>query len=129
MQLGPEAEVVGQAVVGHLAEGQEQANQASPVLVLQDSLYCLGKRKTLHILCSLAHALGSAIISAIDEQIQNNFCMHTIVPNVINPTREFGGRSDKLMTKESFKAFKLSSSWQVSTTYTKMGGAGAGRAS
>ena len=53
----------------------------------------------------------------------------TIVPNVINPTRALGGSNDKLMTKDSFSVFKLSSSWQVSTTYTKIGGAEAGRAS
>jgi hypothetical protein len=53
--------------------------------------------------------------------------MHTIVPKVINPTRAFSGRRLKLMTSDSFSAFKLSSSWQVSTTYRKMGGLGAGR--
>ena len=54
---------------------------------------------------------------------------HTIVPNVIRPTRAFGGRRLRLITNESFSAFKLSSSWQVSTRYTNMGGDGAGRAS
>jgi hypothetical protein len=33
------------------------------------------------------------------------------------------------MTSEAFKACKLSSSWHVSTTKQKIGGAGAGRAS
>lgn len=47
---------------------------------------------------------------------------------MINPTNAFAGNRDKLIIRESFKAFKLSSSWQVSTTYTKIGGAGAGRA-
>jgi hypothetical protein len=48
---------------------------------------------------------------------------------VIRPTNAFGGRRDRLIIRESFKAFKLSSSWQVSTIYRKIGGAGAGRAS
>lgn len=47
---------------------------------------------------------------------------------MINPTNAFAGSRDKLIIRESFRAFKLSSSWQVSTTYTKIGGAGAGRA-
>ena len=33
------------------------------------------------------------------------------------------------MTRDSLRAFKLSSSWQVSTTYRKIGGLGAGRES
>lgn len=53
----------------------------------------------------------------------------TIVPNVMSPTKAFGGRRLRLITRESFSAFKLSSSWHVSTTYTKIGGDGAGRAS
>lgn len=57
------------------------------------------------------------------------FCVSlTIVPYVINPTRAFGGSKLKLMMIESFSAFKLSSSWHVSTTKRKIGGDGAGRA-
>lgn len=56
-------------------------------------------------------------------------CKHTIVPNVTKPTSEFSGRRLKLMTRDSLRAFKLSSSWQVSTTYRKIGGLGAGRES
>ena len=33
------------------------------------------------------------------------------------------------MTRDSLRALKLSSSWQVSTTYRKIGGLGAGRES
>lgn len=40
----------------------------------------------------------------------------TIVPKVMRPTRAFGGSRLKLVTKETFKAFRLSSSWHVSTT-------------
>jgi hypothetical protein len=54
---------------------------------------------------------------------------YTIVPNVTKPTSEFSGRRLKLITSDSFRAFKLSSSWQVSTTYKKIGGLGAGRES
>ncbi len=50
----------------------------------------------------------------------------TIVPKVTNPTSEFSGNRLKLITKDSFKAAKLSSSWQVSTTYRNIGGFGAG---
>ena len=39
-----------------------------------------------------------------------------MVPNVIKPTKAFAGSSDKLMTSESLNAFRLSSSWHVSTT-------------
>lgn len=60
---------------------------------------------------------------------QRNYAVNpTIVPKVINPTKAFAGKRDKLIIKVSFKAFKLSSSWQVSTTYRKIGGADAGRA-
>lgn len=52
-----------------------------------------------------------------------------MVPYVIRPTNAFAGSRDRLMTRESRNAFKLSSSWQVSTRYTNIGGAGAGRAS
>jgi hypothetical protein len=52
-----------------------------------------------------------------------------MVPNVTNPTRAFSGRRLKLMTRDSLSALKLSSSWQVSTTYKKMGALGAGRES
>lgn len=55
--------------------------------------------------------------------------MRTIVPYVINPTSAVGGSRDKLIIRDSFKALRLSSSWQVSTTNRKIGGAGAGRAS
>jgi hypothetical protein len=48
---------------------------------------------------------------------------------VTNPTNEFSGRRLKLITRDSLREFKLSSSWQVSTTYRKMGGLGAGRES
>ncbi len=34
----------------------------------------------------------------------------TMVPNVTRPTKAFGGRRLKLITRESFSAFKLSSS-------------------
>lgn len=51
---------------------------------------------------------------------------HTIVPNVIKPTRAFSGKRLKLIIRDSFNAVKLSSSWQVSTTYRKIGGLGAG---
>ena len=50
----------------------------------------------------------------------------TIVPNVTKPTSAFSGSRLKLMTRDSFNADKLSSSWQVSTTYRKIGGLGAG---
>jgi hypothetical protein len=40
----------------------------------------------------------------------------TIVPKVTNPTRAFSGKRLKLMTRDSFNADRLSSSWQVSTT-------------
>lgn len=49
-----------------------------------------------------------------------------MVPYVIRPTSAFSGRRLRLITKDSFSAARLSSSWQVSTTYRKMGGAGAG---
>lgn len=49
-----------------------------------------------------------------------------MVPKVIKPTRAFSGSKLKLMTRDSFSADKLSSSWQVSTTYKKIGGLGAG---
>lgn len=52
---------------------------------------------------------------------------HTMVPNVMRPTSAFSGSKSRLATKDSFKAARLSSSWHVSTTYRKMGGAGAGR--
>ena len=48
------------------------------------------------------------------------------MPNVTKPTRAFSGRRLKLITRDSFNADKLSSSWQVSTTYRKIGGLGAG---
>jgi hypothetical protein len=51
----------------------------------------------------------------------------TMVPKVIKPTKAFSGRRLKLITSESFSADRLSSSWQVSTTYRKIGGLGAGR--
>ena len=54
---------------------------------------------------------------------------HTIVPKVINPTNAFGGSRLRLMINESFNALRLSSSWQVSTRYRKIGGEGAGLAS
>lgn len=50
----------------------------------------------------------------------------TIVPNVTSPTRAFSGKRLKLITRDSFRADKLSSSWHVSTTYRKIGGLGAG---
>ena len=55
--------------------------------------------------------------------------IRTIVPKVISPTKAFCGSRLKLITSDSFKAFKLSSSWHVSTTYKKIGGEGAGRES
>jgi hypothetical protein len=51
----------------------------------------------------------------------------TIVPYVIKPTKALSGRRLKLITNDSLSADKLSSSWQVSTTYRKIGGLGAGR--
>ena len=53
----------------------------------------------------------------------------TIVPYVIKPTSAFSGRRLKLMTRDSLRAAKLSSSWHISTTYRKIGGLGAGRES
>jgi hypothetical protein len=50
-----------------------------------------------------------------------------MVPNVISPTRAFSGSKLRLITSDSFRAARLSSSWQVSTTYKKIGGLGAGR--
>lgn len=52
-----------------------------------------------------------------------------MVPNVTRPTSAFSGKRLKLIIRDSFKADKLSSSWQVSTTYRKIGGLGAGRES
>lgn len=49
-----------------------------------------------------------------------------MVPYVTSPTKACSGRRLKLITNDSFNADKLSSSWQVSTTYRKMGGLGAG---
>ena len=49
-----------------------------------------------------------------------------MVPKVTNPTKAFSGSRLKLMTRDSFRADKLSSSWQVSTTYRNIGGLGAG---
>lgn len=40
----------------------------------------------------------------------------TIVPYVTSPTSAFAGKRLRLIISESFNAFKLSSSWQVSTT-------------
>jgi hypothetical protein len=51
-----------------------------------------------------------------------------MVPKVTKPTNALAGKRDKLITSEAFKACKLSSSWHVSTTKQKIGGAGAGRA-
>jgi hypothetical protein len=45
---------------------------------------------------------------------------------VIKPTRAYVGRRLRLMMIESFNAFKLSSSWHVSITNRKIGGALAG---
>ena len=53
----------------------------------------------------------------------------TIVPKVTNPTRAFSGSRLRLITRDSFNADRLSSSWQVSTTYKKIGALGAGRES
>jgi len=53
----------------------------------------------------------------------------TIVPKVINPTKACGGSKLKLMISESLRALRESSSWHVSTTNRKIGGAEAGRAS
>lgn len=53
----------------------------------------------------------------------------TMVPKVTKPTRAYCGSRLKLMMIESLSAFRLSSSWQVSTTKRKMGGEGAGRGS
>jgi hypothetical protein len=53
----------------------------------------------------------------------------TIVPYVIKPTNAYGGSKLRAMMIESFNAFKLSSSWQVSTTNRNIGGEGAGLAS
>lgn len=52
-----------------------------------------------------------------------------MVPYVISPTRACGGSKLRLKIKESFSDFSESSSWQVSTTNRKIGGAGFGRAS
>lgn len=49
------------------------------------------------------------------------------MPYVIRPTRAYCGSRLKLMMIESLSAFRLSSSWHVSTTNKKIGGAGAGR--
>jgi hypothetical protein len=48
------------------------------------------------------------------------------VPNVTRPTRAFSGNRLRLKINDSFSADKLSSSWQVSTTYRNIGGLGAG---
>jgi hypothetical protein len=51
-----------------------------------------------------------------------------MVPKVINPTKAWGGSRLKLTMMLSFSALRSSSSMQVSTTKTKMGGTCAGRA-
>lgn len=50
-----------------------------------------------------------------------------MVPNVIKPTKAYGGSKLKLTTKASLKDLMSSSSRQVSTTNRKIGGTGAGR--
>lgn len=50
-----------------------------------------------------------------------------MVPYVMRPTRAFSGSKLKLITRDSFKEARLSTSWHISTTYRKIGGAGAGR--
>lgn len=50
-----------------------------------------------------------------------------MVPYVMRPTSEFSGNKLKLITRDSFKEARLSASWHMSTTYRKIGGAGAGR--
>jgi len=42
--------------------------------------------------------------------------LRTVVPKVIRPANAFSGRRLRLITKDSFRAARLSSSWQVSTT-------------
>ena len=49
-------------------------------------------------------------------------CVRTIVPNVMRPTRAYGGIKLKLTTSASRRAFRSSSSRQVSTTNRNMGG-------
>lgn len=52
-----------------------------------------------------------------------------MVPKVIKPTRAYGGIKLKLTTNASRRAFKSSSSRQVSTTNRKIGGTVAPRES
>jgi hypothetical protein len=58
--------------------------------------------------------LGSSAPNALSERRPRESL--TIVPYVIRPTRAVSGRRLKLITKDSFNAFRLSSSWHVSTT-------------
>jgi len=51
----------------------------------------------------------------------------TMVPKVIKPTSEFGGKRLSDMMRESLRACRSSSSRQVSTTKRKMGGTAAPR--
>lgn len=84
---------------------------------------------TLRIRCNRARELGPIYIKVnnMSPALRRSLLL-TIVPKVIRPTSALGGRRDKLMMRESLTACRLSSSWQVSTTKTKIGGAGAGRA-
>lgn len=50
----------------------------------------------------------------------------TIVPYVMRPTEAYAGSRLRLMMIESLRAFRLSSSWHVSTTKRKMGGVSTG---
>ena len=76
---------------------------------------------------SPARELASRTISKTTCMLYNP--KHTIVPYVISPTRAYCGSRLKLMMIESLSAFKLSSSWHVSTTNRKMGGFSTGRGS
>ena len=89
---------------------------------------CRGRRKTWHTQCNQSHGPGPIHGSAF-LLIEHTFDrgQRTIVPKVIRPTRAFSGSRLRLMTSDSLRAAKLSSSWQVSTTYRKIGGLGAGR--
>jgi hypothetical protein len=109
-------------------EVRGQEVQASPAPALQCIPYFRERHKILHILCIRVRECES-ILDQSGFDTFNYSLLHTMVPYVISPTRACGGSKLKLMIKESFKAFKESSSWHVSTTNKKIGGAGAGRAS
>lgn len=96
------------------------------------SLSLHGRHRILSILSSLFHGLVSSRIGKrVSQLIQfARFFLdvYTIVPYVINPTKAKGGIKLKLTTSASRRAFKSSSSRQVSTTKRKIGGTGEGLA-